>query len=72
MNTNYTNLILPPLEDGVVVESGDPLAVVEPRADLHVHHLPDVVRVTHSRRVLNDDMVKLITKLVSDIVTVTL
>ena len=49
---NITNLVLPPLEDGVVVDGGDALAVVEPRADLHVHHLPHVVRVTHSRRLL--------------------
>ena len=52
INTIRVNLIFPPLEDGVVVEGGDPPAVIEPRADLHVHHLPDVVGVAHSRRVL--------------------
>ena len=56
MNTDQTNLIFPPLENRVVVESGDSTAVVEPGADLHVHHLSDVVRVTHARRILEDEI----------------
>ena len=58
MNANRTNLILPPLEDGVVVEGGDSVAVVEPGADLHVHHLSHVVWVTHSRRILDGQIGK--------------
>ena len=56
MNANRTNLILPPLEDGVVVEGGDSVAVVEPGADLHVHHLSHVVRVTHTRCILHSQI----------------